>query len=279
MESLMLFALGFLIATLFAIVASQFIWRRAVTVTTRNLAGSDPAGTDRDELHEELADRNSRLAELSARLEKLEADRSSVDRERERAEATDKADEMEGLRARLTELENRLAHSEAERHTLEEQLEAVNRRFADFEEGLQKDELRVAETHAGLRTIGEKAARLAYDLNNIIEEIAPRRNDAGAAKAQATERTASRTDPVDNAADDAEGKTDSPGDDGVADSLEELTGRVQTAYSAPETVATGTGEAEKDDAGEPEIPEEPARKRAPSPLDERIRALEAGLPH
>ena len=28
-ESLMLFALGFLIATLFAIIASQLIWRRA----------------------------------------------------------------------------------------------------------------------------------------------------------------------------------------------------------------------------------------------------------
>lgn len=40
-ESLMLIALGFFVATLFAAIAAQFVWRRAVTVTRRSLLEMD----------------------------------------------------------------------------------------------------------------------------------------------------------------------------------------------------------------------------------------------
>ncbi len=44
-ESLMLIALGFFIATLFAIIAGRLVWRRAVKVTARRLGAADDGET------------------------------------------------------------------------------------------------------------------------------------------------------------------------------------------------------------------------------------------
>ncbi|NIJ40428.1 Skp family chaperone for outer membrane proteins [Parvibaculum indicum] len=291
-ESLMLFALGFLIATLFAIIASQFIWRRAVTVTTRNLAGIDPAGEEHDALRELLDDRNARLSELSTRLEKLEAsevsapnaDETDERQHRAEAEAADAAREAERLRTRLSEMETELARSRAERRQAQDgQLAALNRRIADFEAALTEDAHRQEQSRASLRSIGERAARLAYDLNNIIEEIAPRSEAREEHRQDSPERSGEKP---------GDGQPDETGDEDVADTLEELTDRVQAAYgpasggpSAAASIPASAGETKdegEDDEGledEPRASDEPAGKPGGSPLDERIRALEAGLPH
>ena len=69
-ESLMLIALGFFIASLFAMIGAQFVWRRAVTVTLRNLGvdGAD-SGTENDGKTEE-----NRQAELDAMIRRHERD-------------------------------------------------------------------------------------------------------------------------------------------------------------------------------------------------------------
>ncbi|MDP2122777.1 MAG: hypothetical protein Q8J92_00210, partial [Parvibaculum sp.] len=40
-ESLMLMALGFFVATLFAMIAARLVWRRAVTVTERRFGAEN----------------------------------------------------------------------------------------------------------------------------------------------------------------------------------------------------------------------------------------------
>ncbi len=291
-ESLMLFALGFLIATLFAIIASQFIWRRAVTVTTRNLAGTDPAGEKHDALRDMLNDRNARLTELSSRLEELEAkeppfpgtDKAEEELGQSKTEAAEKEAEtgleMERLCARLTELEAELARSQAERQAQDDHLAAMNRRIADFEAALSQDTHRKEQSQASLRHIGERAARLAYDLNNLVEEIAPREKPGKAIEDTSEEKTSKKP---------GDGQLSAPHDEGIADTLEELTDRVQAAYGAPSETPSATGlaataEDPVDDSGEssedePQALEKLAGKPGASPLDERIRALEAGLPH
>ena len=298
MESLMLFALGFLIATLFAIIAGQFIWRRAVAVTTRTLNG----GEGHEDLHELLEDRNARLAELSKRLEKLEAQGASssstsiiaddaekhrnvaeelrqteVEAERLRTAEIETSREMESLRDRLTEMEEKLNRSEAERLEQEERIAAMTRRIGEFETELEADTRRKEETGAALRAIGERAARLAYDLNNIVEEVAPRAKPKDRTE-EAPEKSVPNT-----GTDETEAAVGKP-DDGVADSLQELTERVHAAYGTPNTQpasteengSAGAGEADNENDDD-EVPI--ADKPTGSPLDERIRALEAGLPH
>lgn len=290
-ESLMLFALGFLIATLFAIIASQFIWRRAVTVTTRNLVGTDPAGEEHDALRELLDDRNARLAELSTRLEKLEANEPPFhgasrekDQQRQPEAEAETIREMERLRARLSEMEAELARSQAERQAQDDDLATMNRRIADFEAALANDTHRKEQSQAALRSIGERAARLAYDLNNIVEEVAPhekpRKEPVEAPEAETEKKAEEKNSEI-----TGDGQPGETHDDGIADTLEELTDRVQAAYDAPsEAPSPASSEEAMDDEGEkpdggPLAPERLAGKPGASPLDERIRALEAGLPH
>ena len=265
-ESLMLFALGFLIATLFAIIASQLIWRRAVTVTTRKLTENGQTGAGDEELRNLLAERSNRLTELSARLEKLETKGAPSTDGTEPLEPAGNAKELESLRARLAEMEDKLARSEADRRAQQGRLAEMNQRLTDFDAELESDALRREETRASLHAIGEKAARLAYDLNNIIEEIAPRR------KTKPAEENA-KAEPTPPAPEPAAG-TD--GEEGIAESLDELKERVHAAYDKPEAGSASAGEVE--DAGA-DTSAEPAEKPAISPLDERIRALQAGLPH
>ena len=293
MESLMLFALGFLIATLFAIIAGQFIWRRAVAVTSRNLSGGD----GHVELQALLADRNSQLAELGERLERLEeqgapspipADhaekhqnlaeqlhQTEVEAERLRSEEAETSREMESLRARLTDMEASLSRSEAERREQEEQISAMTRRIGEFEAELEEEAHRKEGTYATLRAIGERAARLAYDLNNLIEEAAPRTKSNAPAE--------ERPKPVVHRETEKAEATDEPRDEDIADSLEELTDRIHAAYGAPETTSAPTNEADRNDAGKAENKNDndkaPSGQATGSPLDDRIRALEAGLPH
>lgn len=287
-ESLMLFTLGFLIATLFAIIASQFIWRRAVTVTTRNLVGTDPAGEGEDHaaLRELLDDRNARLTELSTRLEKLEANEppfpdagEAKEREHQAEAEAETVREMEHLRTRLSELEAELAGSQAVRQAQDDDLAAINRRIADFEAALAEDARRKDQSHASLRGLGERAARLAYDLNNIIEEIAPRAETRKGVREIAGESAREKSE--EKPEEEQPGET---GDEKVADTLEELNDRVQAAYGAPSpepSPATEDPMGDDDDKLDDEhpAPKLTTGKPGASPLDERIRALEAGLPH
>lgn len=69
-ESLMLVALGFFVATLFAAIAAQFVWRRAVTVTKRSLLEMDAASTE-----------EARAAELDALMQRHRKETAPLEQE------------------------------------------------------------------------------------------------------------------------------------------------------------------------------------------------------
>ncbi|MCF8469890.1 MAG: hypothetical protein K9G30_03825 [Parvibaculum sp.] len=138
-ESLMLIALGFLIATLFAIIAMQLVWRRAVTLTLRRvengegLAEENPGADPDASLHREierLRDERDRLASandefghentrLSADADALRGEvgtlRSQIDRAA--AQSADRGARLAAIRKELgnieTEMSEDAAHHEA----------------------------------------------------------------------------------------------------------------------------------------------------------------------
>ncbi len=186
-ESLMLIALGFLTATLFAIVAIQLVWRRAVTVTTEKM---------RSELNfDEMQRTADRLADAEAALD---------DERREVAELTAQARELSG---RNVELESTLAAVGEEALTLREEIADLHAHYeeARAEAGRHADDLAALQRHADalqsnvatlktriaeletaatgeierqiaietrLKSLGAKATRLAAEMNAIFGEVA-----------------------------------------------------------------------------------------------------------
>lgn len=164
-ESLMLIALGFLTATLFGLIASQFIWHRAVTVTTRKLT------------------RDLNLEEVEANIERLAALETELGA---------KEQEMAALAQRRDQLEDALATAGSEAQLLHQDISALQLQhdaaMSDAETNLQNlhtlqsrvDELETAARaeidnrglmETQIRSLGEKAARLALEMNEAISHI------------------------------------------------------------------------------------------------------------
>lgn len=135
-ESLMLIALGFLIATLFAIIAMQLVWRRAVTLTLRRLENGETLAGENDAepdalLHSEierLRDERDRLAsandEFGRENTRLSVDadalRSEIDTLRSQidsaaAESADRSARLAAVRKELGNIETEM-REDAERH-------------------------------------------------------------------------------------------------------------------------------------------------------------------
>lgn len=138
----MLMALGFLIATLFAIIAAQFVWRRAVKVTERRLAGDDGEAEKAEKTREldDLLQRQEReQAPLRAELEALRGEHREAAAANEELTAGNAmlANENNGLRnevARLeTEISSLRSRIEAEAAARMERLAAVRRELDGLE--------------------------------------------------------------------------------------------------------------------------------------------------
>ncbi len=158
-ESLMLMALGFLVATLFAIIAAQFVWRRAVTVTTRRLDENGSISARTVELDELLERHERETAPLHDEIEKLRAERreladanNELARENNRliADARGLTSEISRLTAETADRDARLGSAEAELGSLERAIAAEARRHE--------------ETRDHLQSLSASAARLATDL-------------------------------------------------------------------------------------------------------------------
>ncbi|MBX3488934.1 hypothetical protein [Parvibaculum sp.] len=147
-ESLMLMALGFFIATLFAIIAARLVWRRAVKVTERRLgaAGEDEiAGVSHNAELDALLARQRReieplhneIAALNEKSEALQADRDRL------------RDEVEAANAEISARDARAA-------ALAQELKSIGAALA--EQTNRQD-----ETRQTLKNLSETAARLAED--------------------------------------------------------------------------------------------------------------------
>jgi len=169
-ESLMLIALGFLTATLFAIIAIQLVWRRAVAVTTSRLnaeLNAEEATFAADKiasLEVMLEDKRHEIADLAT------GNAAFADRNAELEQTVLRAgEEAAELRRQISDLEGQCeaARAEAERNaqslaTLQSHADAIQARIADLEQAASTEIDRQAQVQHRLKNTRRKsgAARL-----------------------------------------------------------------------------------------------------------------------
>ncbi|ABS63781.1 hypothetical protein Plav_2167 [Parvibaculum lavamentivorans DS-1] len=158
-ESLMLMALGFFIATLFAIIAAQFVWRRAVTVTTRRLDENGSISARSADLDAMLQRQERDAAPLHAEIESLRAER------RELADANNElARDNNRLIAEARSLTNEISKLKAELATRDTQAAAIGAELATLEQAIADEARRHEEARTHLQNLSATAARLTAEL-------------------------------------------------------------------------------------------------------------------
>lgn len=111
-ETAMFVALGFLAASVIALLLSRPIWRRAVRLTTQRLEATLPMSradmeADKDELRAQYAIK-LRNFELALEKEKAKSTRYLVDRNKSRAAAQDLQQRLNDTKSDLTERDNQI---------------------------------------------------------------------------------------------------------------------------------------------------------------------------
>jgi DNA repair exonuclease SbcCD ATPase subunit len=165
-ESLMLIALGFLTATLFALIAIQFVWRRAVTVTTRKLTGD----FDLDQAQQN----ESRLATLEVALLDKQHELAAALQQRARLEDALAAagGEAQALRGDIEDLHVQQDALQREAETHLQNLLAVQSRVDELETAARAEIDKRGLLEVQLKTLGEKAARLVQEMSDAAAQIA-----------------------------------------------------------------------------------------------------------
>lgn len=260
-ESLMLIALGFLTATLFGLIAFQFVWRRAVTVTTRKLTG------------------DFNLEEVQANTERLAALETEFDaKEQEIAALAQRRDQLEGALATASseaqllrhdigvlQLQHDAAVNDAETNL--QNLHTLQSRVDELETAARAEIGNRGLMETQIRSLGEKAARLALEMNEAISQIVDARGLEAALAAphvgiepsrHAREAAPTTLTPFPSDEDKHSGRGE----------LEEIKASL-TGFSDNVQAQYGSGENDDDEADEA-LPNERI-------LADRIRALEAGV--
>ncbi|MEN6542875.1 hypothetical protein [Parvibaculum sp.] len=178
-ESLMLLALGFLTATLFAIIAIQLVRRRAVAVTTARVTQELRNADQR--AHEEAASAATRISALEAKIAELVSGNSAfADRNAELEQAAvAAATEAETRRREIDELRAGCKAAEQEAETLrrtipqlEARIDMLRQRIKNLEAAGSAEIDRQAEVQQQLKALGEKAARLVHEMTETFEQVA-----------------------------------------------------------------------------------------------------------
>lgn len=278
-ESLMLVALGFLTATLFAIVAIQLVWRRAVTVTSERVRGElnfdemqrtidrlADAETALDDERREVADLTAHTRALSERNAELEHTLSASGEEALalREEIADLHGRYEEARTDAERRAEELAELQRDAGALQASVVALRQRVADLEKAAVAEIGRQDAIETRLRGIGDKAARLAVEMNEIFGEVA---DAADLRAAIAPAEPAPRADaPATLSPYPMEGADD--------DDLRELSAIKASLSNFSESIAADAPAERDEDVrdGEDALPNERF-------LAERIKALEAGVAH
>jgi DNA repair exonuclease SbcCD ATPase subunit len=164
-ESFMLIALGFLTATLFALIAIQLAWRRAVTLTTRKLTSE----FDLDDLKLKaeraslldvtLREKQDDIDKLTARNGLLEETISTA-----RADAGQLQSDIADLQAQHTQAQN-------EANTYLQELNALQARFNELEAAAHHEIGKRGQVENQLKSLGETASRLIADMSSVATQI------------------------------------------------------------------------------------------------------------
>lgn len=170
LENIMLIALGFLIATLFSLIAIQLVWRRAVKVTTRDLSNN----LDLDDMRSQAArastldvtlrEKHSEIITLSDKNTQLEETLANTHREVDTL-----SQDIASLQASYTN-----ARVEAETHL--HNLTLLHARIDELEAAARSDMEKRSHTEDQLKSLCEKALQLVADMNAVVadfNDIAP----------------------------------------------------------------------------------------------------------
>ncbi|MFZ3035015.1 MAG: hypothetical protein WA138_13505 [Parvibaculum sp.] len=170
LESIMLIALGFLTATLFALIAIQFVWRRAVKVTTRKLTSDIDLDELRgkadqaDALDESLREKNTQVAALSARNTELEGNLSRARRE------------IETLNQSIADLQAEHANLQTTAETRLQDLKALQSHVEDIDAALRVDFEKRGVIENQLKSIGAKTLQLLEEMNGAVKDFTDTKN-------------------------------------------------------------------------------------------------------
>lgn len=267
-ESLMLIALGFLTATLFAIIAIQLVRRRAVAVTTARVTQELQSADQR--AHEEAAAAAVRITALETKIAELASGNSAfADRNAELEHAAMTAAATADAQRREIE-EHRTAREAAEQGAnalrqnvaeLQAQTDMLRQRIKDLEAAGNAELERQTQVEEQLKALGERAARLVYEMNEAFGHVA---TASGLQAAIVMPMPDAASEPVAQAPAIAK-LTPFPADEQGA-SLDELSAIKASLASTFETPAP----TDFDDDDDSSLPGEMI-------LAERIKALEAGV--
>ncbi len=168
-EAIMFFALGFLGATLIALVTLSAVWHRAVRLTTRRIEGAIPLSmveiqADKDQLRAEFAMSTRRLENSVEQLKfKTSEQLAEIGRKSEAVRLL--KNEVEAKTARVTALEAQERTLRDRLNSTEEELSSKSRMLHDAEAALAAKERELAD--AG-RTIGSVTTESASRQVEIV---------------------------------------------------------------------------------------------------------------
>ena len=276
LESIMLIALGFLTATLFALIALQFVWRRAVKVTTRKLTSDldlDELKSSADEaasLNISLRDKNNEVAALTSKNAELEGSLASAKQEHETAQAKARQ-EIDDLNKNIAALQSEHAALQAEAETRLNDLKALQSHVDGIDAALRSDFEKRGTIETKLKELGAKTLQLLEEMNSAVTDFGDAKNiqallDTTPKPTEtpvAPEAPAKLTPLVLDEEDETESSDIAELED-IKASLDQHTDVVSTDAAPAETEAST--EAEDDDASTSE-----------TYIADRIRALEAGV--
>lgn len=154
-ESLMLIALGFMIATFIGILLSQFIWRRAVTVTTRRLQDGPTLP---------LEDTPSQADSAAAR--ENEAALHAV-----RQELTQAKEELSTSKATIESLQSAAQGDTADKGSLAQEIEQKNQEIERVTAELAKSDAKVEAAKGALTEAETKILTLSSDAATKAKEV------------------------------------------------------------------------------------------------------------
>lgn len=252
-ESLLFAILGFLVACLLGTVFASFLWRRAVTVTTRrimedeNFAGLDEVADLKADLRTAQNTIGSKDREIGAAETKAAELEAAIAEAKASGEGT-----AENLKQELQNAGTALEAAQSERDVAKAALAAKDEEIKAAEGRVEAAQKRVSEL--------ENAIRVLVKETSLFEASTPRETPLEANAPEATAVIAAATTP--NADGSKEGDANSP--------VAEITSSTEApkAEETKPTTPTASGADEKDTA-EPSL----AISRS---LEERIEALKQG---
>lgn len=164
-ESFMLIALGFLTATLFALIAIQLAWRRAVTLTTRKLTSE----FDLDDL--KLKAERASLLDVTLRDKQDEIDKLAARNALLEETISTARTDAQQLQNDIADLQAQHAQAQNEASTYLQDLNALQARFNDLETAAHHEINKRGQVENQLKSLGDTASRLIADMSAVATQI------------------------------------------------------------------------------------------------------------